>query len=143
MYHEFNHILCFPYNWPLYRGYPELARPRTKVDHATCGVSIRSDAKSAVDTFDSCLRMIFIRMIARRRCGMKGETYFRAWRRKQVSWHRSERVSGASVRRRSQRGPSASSRAVGEPRRLVEILVPPIAPAGTLLRPWNKRKWIC
>lgn len=62
-------------------------------------------------------------------------TYSRAWRRKQVWWHRSGRGSGASKRRRIQRGPSASSRAVGEPRRPVEILVPPIAPAGTLSRP--------
>lgn len=62
-------------------------------------------------------------------------TYFRAWRRKQVLWHRSGRGSGASRRRRSQRGPSASSRAVGEPRRPVGILVPPIAPAEMLSRP--------
>lgn len=62
-------------------------------------------------------------------------TYSRAWRRRQVWWHRSERGSGASRRRRTQRGPSASSRAVGEPRRPVGILVPPIAPAGTPSRP--------
>lgn len=67
----------------------------------------------------------------------KPATYSRAWRRKQVWWRRSGRGSGASKRRRTQRGPSASSRAVGEPRRPAGILVPPIAPAGTLSRPWN------
>lgn len=72
--------------------------------------------------------------------GSKPATYSRAWRRKQVWWRRSGRGSGASRRRRTQRGPSASSQAVGEPRRPAEILVPPIAPAGTLSRPWNTQR---
>jgi len=72
--------------------------------------------------------------------GSKPATYSRAWRRKQVWWRRSGRGSGASRRRRTQRGPSASSQAVGEPRRPAEILVPPIAPAGTLSQPWNTQR---
>jgi len=62
-------------------------------------------------------------------------TYSRVWRRMQVWWRRLKRESGASTRPQNQRGPSASSRAVGELRRPVGILVPPIAPAGTLSRP--------
>lgn len=90
---------------------------------------------------NSCSRVLcFRRWNTRRRDRKerKPRTYFQAWKKRQVSWHRSKRVSGASRRHQSQRGPSASSRAVGEPRRLVEILVPPIAPAGMLSRPCNQ-----
>lgn len=64
-----------------------------------------------------------------------GFIYSRVWRKMQVWWRRLERESGASMRPQSQRGPSASSQAVGEPRRPVGILVPPIALAETLSRP--------
>jgi len=68
--------------------------------------------------------------------------YSRPWRRKQAWWHRSGRGSDASRLRRNQRGPSASSRDVGEPRRPVEILVRPIVPAGMLSPPCNSKREI-